>query len=311
MTIIEQLIDDLSNSENSLTNPLLKTKILATRIGNEKLMKWTNDELSGYKEEVLPKYRLAKSNIICTMQQGYDVYENVQLPLMVFEKNLIDSLIQYKCNDSIQTLENLEREKKNEIIYKDLGPDMCAYMTKLANKAGQNFAIMTMKVVVQVSQITQVLSEVRAKLLDFMLQLEKDVPNLDDLMKNKLNVKENVNEKIEKIYYQTIINTSGFGNTITTGEGNLVTSNIKITQGNVADMKRELEKNNVPVENIDEIIQIVQDEEPNRETKKFGEKANIWIQKMVSKTLDGTWQIETGAAGGLLVEIIKAYYGFE
>lgn len=311
MTIIEQIIDELSDSEKSLTNPLLKTKVLATRIGNEELMKWTNDELSGYKEQELPSYRLGKSNITCTMQQGYSIQENVPLPLMVFERNFMDELLKFRFNDSIQTLENQERENRNGMIYKDFGPDMCAYMTKMAIEAGQRFAITTMRVVVHVSQITQVLAEVRAKLLDFMLQLEKEVPNLDDLIKNKLVVKENINEKVEQIYHQTIINTSGFGNTITAGERNTVTSNINITQGSVADLKRELEKNNVPSENIDEIVQIVQEEEPNRETKRFGTRANSWIQKMVSKTLDGTWQIGTGAAGGLLVELIKAYYGIQ
>lgn len=311
MTIIEHIIDELSDSEKSLTNPLLKTKVLATRIGNEELMKWVNDELSGYKENELPPYRLGKPHITCTMQQGFNTYENVPLPLMAFEKKFIDGLLKFRFNDGIQTLENQERENRNGSIYKDFGPDVCAYMTEKAIEAGQTFTIYTMRLIVHVSQITQVLAEVRAKLLDFMLKLEKEVPNLDELIKNKLDVKEKLNEKIEKIYHQTIINTSGFGNTITAGEGNSITSNINITQGSLHDLKRELEKNSVPVENIEELIQIVQEEEPNRETKKFGAKANNWIQKMVSKTLDGTWQIGTGAAGGLLVELIKAFYGIQ
>lgn len=309
MTIIEQIIDELSDSGKSLTNPLLKTKVLATRIGNEELMKWTNDELSGYKTEELPSYRLAKSNITCTLQQGYDTYQNVPLPLMVFEKEFRDNLQQFRLTDSILTLENQERENKNGMIYKDFGPDMCAYLTKMAIDAGQQFAIATMRIIVHVSQITQTLAEVRAKLLGFMLQLEKEVPNLDDLIKNKLIVKENVNEKVEQIYHQTIINTSGFGNTITAGEKNTVTSSINISQGNINELKRELEKHNLPNENVEEIIGLVQTEEPNMEKKRFGEKVNEWIQKMVSKTLDGTWQIGTGAAGGLLVELIKKYYG--
>jgi hypothetical protein len=308
MTTIEQIIDELSDSEKSLTNPLLTTKVLVTRIGNEELMKWTNDELSGYKNKELPSYRLGKLNIICTMQQGNYIQENVPFPLMVFGSKLPDELLHFRFDDSIQTLENQERENRNSMIYKDFGPDMCAYWTKMAIDAGQQFVITTMRIEVHVSQITQVLAEVRAKLLDFMLQLEKEVPNLAELIKNKLVVKENLNGRIEHIYHQTIINTSGYGNTITAGKNNIVTSNINITQGCISDLKRELEKNDVPIENINEIIQIVQEEEPNRETRKFGNNVNTWIQKMISKTLEGTWQIGTGVAGGLLVELIKAYY---
>ena len=309
MTIIEQIIDELSDSEKSLTNPLLKTKVIATRIGNQDLITWTNDELSGYKDKELPAYRLGKTNITCTLQQGYNIQENVPLPLMVFDRKFVEEIIKFKFNDSVQTLENQERDNKNGMIYKDFGPDMCAYMTKMAMEAGQRFAIVTMRLTVHVSQITQVLAEIRAKLLDFMLEVEKEFPNLDEIIKNKLVVKENVNEKLEHIYHQTIINTSGYGNTITAGEGNTVKSKINITQGNVEELKQELLKHNVPVENVNEIIEIVQEEQPDRDKNKFGQKANSWIQKMVSKTLDGTWQIGTGAAGGLLVELIKHYYG--
>ena len=309
MTIIEQIIDELSDSEKSLTNPLLKTKVIATRIGNQELITWTNNELSSYKDKELPSYRLGKAKITCTLQRGYNIQENVPLPVTLFDKKFVEELTNFKFNQSVQTLENLERDNKNGTIYRDFGPDMCAGMTEMARDAGQRFAIVTMRLTVHSSQITQVLAEIRAKLLDFILEVEKEFPNLDEIIKNKLVLKENVNEKLEQIYHQTIINTSGYGNTITAGEGNTVKSRINITQGNVKELKQELLKNNVPAENISEIIKIVQEEQPNKEKNRFGQNVNSWIQKMVSKTLDGTWQIGTGAAGGLLVELIKHYYG--
>jgi len=309
MTIIEQIIEELSNSDKSLTNPLLKTKVLASRIGNKELMDWTNKELSGYNEEELPNYRYAKSNLVCTMQQGFNIQENVPLPLMVFPKDFINEMIRHRLEESVQTLENQEKENKNGLLYKEFGPDMCAMLSKMALEAGQNFTISNLRVIVHIGQITQALSVIRSILLDFMLKLEKELPNLDEILKNKLGVKENLNEKIEKIYNQTIINASGTGNTITTGDYNRVKTKITINKGNIEELKEELRKYNVSEDDISEISEVLETEKPDYTNSKFGEKTNNWIQKMISKTLNGTWQIATGTAGGILVELIKNYYG--
>ena len=65
----------------------------------------------------------------------------------------------------------------------------------------------------------------------------------------------------------------------------------------------------MPEEDIAEIIEIVKHEQVNPETKKLGENTTNWIQKMVGKSIDGSWQIGLGAAGELLATAIGKYYG--
>ena len=48
-----------------------------------------------------------------------------------------------------------------------------------------------------------------------------------------------------------------------------------------------------------------------RSTEKFGGKVNTWIQKMVGKALDSSWQISVGAAGNILAGSIQSYYGLK
>ncbi|MFN9898037.1 MAG: hypothetical protein ACK55Z_04405, partial [bacterium] len=61
--MLTEIIDTLSDDTKSLTTPLLKVKVLATRIGNESLLKWVNNELDGYKtSDSVPEYRKAKGN---------------------------------------------------------------------------------------------------------------------------------------------------------------------------------------------------------------------------------------------------------
>jgi hypothetical protein len=51
MELISKIINELIDSEKSLSNPLLKTAVLAHKIKNEQLAEWVNSELEGYKNE--------------------------------------------------------------------------------------------------------------------------------------------------------------------------------------------------------------------------------------------------------------------
>jgi len=102
--------------------------------------------------------------------------------------------------------------------------------------------------------------------------------------------------------------TFGDNATIIVGDHNVV-KQIQVKEGDFNDLKDLLIRNNVSNQDIDELKEIVETEKPDTENKTLGSKANEWIAKMVSKCLDGTWAIGIGAAGKLLADGIKAYYG--
>lgn len=85
---------------------------------------------------------------------------------------------------------------------------------------------------------------------------------------------------------------------------------IQIKQEDFEDLKDLLKRNNVNDEDISELEKIMNEEKPDIENNKFGTKTNGWISKMVNKCLDGSWAIGIGAAGKLLADGIKAYYGW-
>lgn len=107
------------------------------------------------------------------------------------------------------------------------------------------------------------------------------------------------------------ISNTTFGNnaTIIVGNQNQVQNSYQIKERNFDDIKDVLKRNNVSDEDISELKEIVENETPDSTNNKLGNKANGWITKMVSKCLDGSWAIGIGAAGKLLADAIKAYYG--
>jgi hypothetical protein len=311
MNLIENIIGELTDSSKSLTDPLLKTKVLASRIKNDELLSWVDNELTGYKNKDigLPDYRHGRPTFICTLKQGWGIEENIPLPLMIFSKEARERLFIFQFDDSVKTLEAQAGGEAGDMIYKDFGADMCSFLTsQIVNNNQLGIRILKLRVVVQISEITQALAVIRSTLLDFMLKVESEFPNLDDLIKEKLIMKEEYKNKMDKIVHQTIIN-AGDGNTITTGNSNKVSTKYKILKGNLDSLKQELKKNNVADEDIAEITTIVQEERPNIETGEFGLKTNKWLHKMYQKSIDGTWEVGIATAGGLLVEILKGFFG--
>jgi hypothetical protein len=160
------------------------------------------------------------------------------------------------------------------------------------------------KISISVSAVIEVLSSVRDSLLDFMLKIDSEFGSITEI--EELKTKK---EQISTIMNQTIINTSGDGNVVNTGEKAKISAKINITKGNKDELIKHLKENGISEEDTSELAAIIDTEQPDTTKKTFGEKVNAWTQKMLGKALNGSWKIGVGAAGNLLAEAIKLYYG--
>jgi len=222
MNSIESIIEELQDISKSLAGPLLKTKVLAKRIGNSELFKWADRELTGYRQEDekidIPKYRHCKPQFTCNISQGFNTMFNQPLPLLALQEEFRNKLLQHVLEDGIQTLEEKASGRTGDYLGKEYGLDMLGILNRLLNP-GANIKIEYLSEKIHISEITQVLSVIRSKLLDFMLEVEAALPHLDEAMRKKIEVKKEDKRKIQRIIHQTIIN-AGDNNKITTGSDN-------------------------------------------------------------------------------------------
>ena len=101
----------------------------------------------------------------------------------------------------------------------------------------------------------------------------------------------------------------GHGNTVNAGNDVHVNATVHVTKGNLESLKEQLTKHGVEDEDINELTEIVQSEQPNSENNTLGEKSNGWILKVAGKALSGIGKIATGISSNLLASIIRQYYG--
>jgi hypothetical protein len=306
MKLISDIIEELMDSKTSLSSPLLKTKVLATKIENKLLLDWVNNEINGYDHKSqIPDYRVINCNVFINYILGFHQYTNQSLMISSFPEALRKSLDVIVLNNSIAALENLSNSPNTSDIESiPSGDDLQRVQKHLRSNGNPNINILQLKKSTSVNAITQVIFTVRSKLLDLMLEIDNKFGNITDFDSIKSN-----NDKITTIMNNTVINNNGDGNILNTGDKAKIDAKITIKKGDKENLKKKLLKEGLATEDVFELATIIDEEEPI--DGKFGNKVNGWVTKMLGKTLDGSWQIGIGAAGSMLADIIAKYYGIK
>ncbi|STD59670.1 AbiTii domain-containing protein [Empedobacter falsenii] len=308
MELVSQIINELMNTnEYSLDSALLKTKVLASRIQNKELLEWANSELIGYESiENLPEYRRKIPNgLNGDYINGNIQYTNQQIPTTGLPEKIENSLRFVDFTNSVKELESFCYKEKTSIIKSPLRAEIVGLINNNWSEMGNPYLnLYNVNRVISKTSIEGILSNVRNKLLDFMLKIDEQFGNLTEIkdLRDK-------NTEITKIVNNTIINNNGDGNVLNTGNNNSIENKPKIQKNSIEELANELQKNKVPEQDILELIEIIQNEQPLFDENKFGNKVNTWIAKMVSKTVDGTWNVGIGMAGNILATAIQNYYG--
>lgn len=303
MELISDIINELVDSKKTITSPLLKTKVLASKLKNSELLIWVNNELNGYDPHGdTPEYRKCMCDISGTYINGYTQYNDLPLPTAGLPNEFEKSIKQMVFYDSVATLESLHQAEL-EVV---LSVEVVAFIERNIQRMGNpQFQLLQAKKYTSVGTFVQILSVIRFKLLDFMLKLDEEFGNLI-----KFEELQQKNKQITIIMNNTII-TKGDGNIVNTGDNSKIQTTISISKGDKETLVQKLSESGVAQEDSDELIKIIDTEIPDKKTDKFGSKVNDWIQKMIGKALNGGWQIGIGTAGNLLADLIKSYYGLK
>jgi len=301
MQLIGQIINDLVNDQTSLGNALNKTKVLASRIGQQELLSWANSELSGYQSDELPEYRKFRGNITVDYMDGYQRGSNFPVTLD-FDAATVATFENASLVQGVPQLEQMIGGKPKGLRYEFNSTQRYVLQQMLQGANGPYFQLTSAGINLPDNAVHAALTAIRQRLLDFMLELESRFGMETDIVILK------ANHQVIHQYMQTTIHNNGDGNVINTGDHAQVNAQITITQGNKEQLRHALEDKQVAPEDTKELLMIIDSEQPDTKGL-FGQKVNAWIAKMVAKSLDGSWQIAIGAAGGFLAEAIGKYYG--
>lgn len=307
LKLISDIINSLIDDKSSLNSALLKTKVLASRIDSKELLNWVNHEISGYvTKNDLPEYRNNISSFLKgTYINGNMKYSNQPIPTLGLGPMFEDSLNKTYFLQSISILENYSNEETTDIFESPIPAEIVGFIEENWRKLGNSYLqLVNVNKIIPKSSYTQIVTIVRNKLLDFMLEIDAQFGNITEI--DQLKKKP---ELITKIVNKTIINNIGDGNISNTGDNATIKANIKISKGNKEQLLEKLKSKRVNDEDAVELIEVIDKDSVDMNSREFGPQVKRWITKMLGKSVEGTWDIGIEVAGGFLLELIKDYYG--
>lgn len=303
MKLISEIIEILSSDTGKLSDALIKTKVLLHKIGHKELVPWVNSELNGYHDrKSVPEYRVLPAQVLVNASNGAYRVTSHHIPMSHLDEKHRESLETARMDQSLAVLEKFT-EKDDSHLQAHIPMESYGILGK---GLGNYYQIESAWSEISHTSVLQILIQVRSRLLDFVLELNDQLPS-------ELN-EEEVKERIDSVDAGNLFNSAIFGDntTILVGSSNTQSvSNITI-KGDFNALAKTLEKNGISDSDITALKEAIDQDSSiiNNDSKEFGPAVKSWLQTMLSKAVAASWNIELGVASSLLATALNSFYGW-
>jgi len=303
MKIIEDIISELTDKTTQLTDIFIKTKVLAFKLKNAELIAWVDNELNGYTVKNIPDYRVVQCQIMGTISNGFQRANNYPIPLTALDDKLKKMMLTVQLTQSISVLDQFIHNGTGDKIIMNVPPEIYGYLSK---DFDNHFVVELARREIGVAQVIQILTTIRTKLLDFLLKLNEEVGESEDIKP--------MTEGKAKEVVSSLFSSAVFGDNVTiiVGDNNKQrVKNTNIKKGDFKALEKMLTDYGVEKSDVTELQTIIDTDTPDQIKKEFGPKVKEWLKKMFGKATDTTWKVGIGVAGKLLADSIQQYYGWK
>lgn len=306
MNQLEEIIAILSSGDEGTTNALLKTKVLMYAIGKKELAEWVNHELNGYPDDVpLPEYRILTARILADANNGVRSYRAYPLPISYLNDEDYEDATTAPVRLSISQIEQLAVNAGDKHGIQQPIPLDYAYL-KYRKHVVDDYELTRCYKEIALHNFTNILTQVRSRLLDFVLELTEyasEVPGAKTMT-----------EKLKNVDAASLFKSAIFGDHTVINLGDSSSFNItnNVIKNDIAALRRHLESEGVSNEDVTELEVAINSDGPIApRSKNYGPAVGHWFSGMISKAAASTTGIGVAAITELLSSALKKYYNLD
>lgn len=247
-SIILELQHELLRQDCDIVNALRKAHLIAVKLGLDEFDLWIQKELSGYKksDEFIPDYRMMKGVLKANNPRlGW-------IPAVVTGPTG-QALNVVPVYESLATLIDVGQKSKDGHFMFSYPPTLSM---KLCQQAGTP-TYMDIALFISVCCITEAVEQVKNRLLEWTLTLEKK-GILGESMTFNAEEKETARELPQQInYYGPVINGNVSGSQIISGDNNTATYIAAAASIAIKEIRESLEREQISVEDMESAIELL------------------------------------------------------
>ncbi|EPE6903686.1 hypothetical protein K6U69_10505 [Vibrio alginolyticus] len=264
----------MSSEESSLKTALLKTKVLLHKLGEKEILDWVDSELRGYQSiDSLPSYRVVHVSVLGNVSNMAYRQTHQVLPMMHLDKSIREKLDTRFLTDSIAVISEYSKRDDLQIT---IAPE---YYPLLSKGLSNGYQVETAWGMTSSGVMTQVLTEVNSRLLDFVLELSEKFPSEMDT--------EEMRSRAKEVGVSDLFNNAVFGDNTTIVVGDSNTQNVRnsINRNDIHSLVEVLKQNKVSDADINALKLAIEKDQDTEEVKtgQFGKEVSSWMGTMVSK----------------------------
>lgn len=299
--LLDEIIDTLTRQDSSLVDALLQTKVLLHQIGKKELADWVNHELDGYPNDApLPSYRVLYTQVLANMSNVAWRISAHPIPLAHLRDDRRHSLEQTEMRQGLAVIEDLVSKGDGGSLHRSLPPELYASLGKgLSN----GFKIERAWCEISRSDAKGILTQVRSRLLDFLLALHGSVGS---------GVTEaNLKQRTDSVDMAGMLANAVFGPhaTIILGSHNTqIVSNAGAT-GDIAALTTALKGIGIPEDEIEGLHRAIDADNRSGNAPGFEGETGAWYARLAGRAAKGAIGVSVDLASSVVAKILAAYLG--
>jgi hypothetical protein len=224
---------------------------------------------------------------------------NVPLPIANVPEPLRQRISTVPFRQGVAAIEALVAGS-DEDLQSPWPPDLIA---RVASRYFEGQTLIAAHIEISRAAIIGVLDAIRNRVLKFALEIRKKAPQAGEPSPGPPLPKEQVGQ---------IFNTYIMGGTqnLAVGSSNFSQTLQQVQAGNFESLRKHLEGLGVPDSDVVELDRAIKTDGALAQRDRFGARVTHWLGTMMTKAVSGAWEAASSNAGKLLIEALRAYYGF-
>jgi hypothetical protein len=305
MNLVEELRNDVINSEISLSVALRKAKVLASLLEDVDFKSWVSNELNGYPEdEELPKHRIIRSENFGTFSGPFGSgAKNVGVAIWKMSDNFQKMYAETRFDAGVRELESMLEGGDGPTLM-GRWPAEAVALWNMEYENASDYNLIGAQSQIAKSSVDAILDATRNKLLDFVLELQELDPKI---MKSEEAISNLPKDEVHNVFNYTVY---GSHNVVAGGQE----VNQEVTQVVKSNDQKSLIKyfENLGIEkdDLNDLEVAIEKDGAPEENGEFGTAVKSWIGNMIVKASKGAWKIAIEAAPKLLTADLSNFYGW-
>jgi hypothetical protein len=305
MSLLNEIRDSAIDANINISVVLRKCKVLSIKLGNNFLKKWVDEELNGYKDvDSLPDYRIFHVN-----SKGHFVgpagsaLKNGDIPLVSIPEKFRKNLEKSFCMQPIAAYISILNSGNSDILQEPWPPDLVAFVGK---KIYQYMNCISAWKVIPRASLVALVEAVRNRILNFVLEIENEVPNGVELSSKKQKISQ---QKINQVFNTTIY--GNVGNIAEGGKEVSQTSSFNVVKNDLESLKDFFSEIGIPKKEIADLEESIKQDSTDEVKKNNSLGSNVleWIGSIGIKISRGTFSLARTITSGVIIQAILKYYG--